>query len=73
MVQAFFNEQLPAGRSVAKVHLMRMVLATALTSAMRAELISMNTAKLVELPAAPAARNRPWSADDAPVPRPGTR
>lgn len=64
-VQAFFNDQLHAGHSVAKVHVMRMVLAAALTRAMREELIFTNVARLATLPSAPAARNRPWSADEA--------
>jgi integrase len=64
-VQAFFNDQFHAGHSVAKVHVMRMVLAAALTRAMREELIFTNVARLTTLPSAPAARNRPWSADEA--------
>jgi integrase len=64
-VQAFFNDQLRAGHSIAKVHAMRMVLAAALTRAMRDELIFTNSARLATLPTAPPARNRPWSADEA--------
>ena len=44
---------------------MRMVLAAALTRAMRDELIFTNPARLATLPAALPARNRPWSADEA--------
>lgn len=64
-VQSFLNAQVRAGHSIAKVHVMRMVLAAALTSAMRGELVFTNAARLAELPPAPAARNRPWSADEA--------
>lgn len=64
-VQAFLNGQIRAGHSIAKVHVMRMVLGAAFTRAMREELVFMNPARLATLPPAPSARNRPWSADEA--------
>jgi integrase len=63
--QAFFNGQIRAGHSIAKVHVMRMVLGAAFTRAMREELVFTNPARLATLPTAPTARNRPWSADEA--------
>jgi integrase len=63
--QAFFNSRLSAGDSVAKVHVMRVVLSAALTRAMREELVSRNVARLVTLPPAPAHDRRPWSVDEA--------
>ena len=64
-VQAFLNRQIEAGHSIAKVHIMRMVLGAAFTRALREELIFTNPARLATLPTAPASRNRPWSADEA--------
>jgi Phage integrase, N-terminal SAM-like domain len=58
-VQAFLNEQIKAGHSVANVHIMRMVLGAALTRAMREELITVNAARLATLPPAPGARSSP--------------
>lgn len=64
-VQSFLNSRLRTGDSVAKVHVMRMVLGAALTRAMREELVSRNVARLATLPAAPSTERRPWSADEA--------
>jgi integrase len=64
-VQAFLNRQIAVGHSIAKVHIMRMVLGAAFTRAMREELIFTNPARLATLPTASASRNRPWSADEA--------
>jgi integrase len=64
-VQAFLNQQIEAGHSIAKVHIMRTVLGAAFTRAMREELVFVNPARLATLPTAPASRNRPWSADEA--------
>jgi integrase len=64
-VQAFFNSRLSAGDSIAKVHVMRVVLSAALTRAMREELVSRNIARLVTLPPAPARDRRPWSVEEA--------
>ena len=64
-IQAFLNSQLASGHSNAKVHVMRMVLAAALTQAMREELIFTNAARLTTLPNPSGSRNRPWSADEA--------
>lgn len=64
-VQSFLNSRLRTGDSVAKVHVMRMVLGAALTRAMREELVSRNVARLATLPGAPSTERRPWSADEA--------
>jgi integrase len=64
-VQAFLNQQIEAGHSIAKVHIMRTVLGAAFTRAVREELVFVNPARLATLPTAPASRNRPWSADEA--------
>jgi integrase len=64
-VQSFLNAQIAAGHSVAKVHIMRMVLGAALTRAMREELITVNVARLTTLPAPPPKKVKPWTADEA--------
>jgi integrase len=64
-VQTFLNQQIKAGHSIPKVHIMRMVLGAALTRAMREELISVNVAHLATLPAAPTRKTKPWTADEA--------
>jgi len=60
--QAYFNSRTEAGDSPAKVHAMRLVLGSALTRAMREEIVSRN---VVTLPAVSAARRQPWSASEA--------
>lgn len=64
-VQSFLNQQIKAGHSVAKVHIMRMVLGAALTRATREELVSVNVARLTTLPTAPPKNVKPWTADEA--------
>ena len=64
-VQAYFNEQLTAGRSIRTVQVMRTVLSSALSRAMREELISRNVAQLAELPGWERQPIRPWSAAEA--------
>ena len=64
-VQAYFNEQLAAGRSIRTVQVMRTVLSSALSRAMREELISRNVAQLTELPGWERQPIRPWSAAEA--------
>jgi integrase len=54
-----------AGDSLAKAHAIRAALAAALTRAMRDDLVARNVARLTVLPPAIAARQRPWSADEA--------
>lgn len=56
---------LEAGRSVRMVQVMRTVLSSALSRAMREELISRNVARLVELPAWERQPITPWSAAEA--------
>ena len=50
IVQRFLNQRLEKGDSVRKVQVMRTVLSSALTRAVREELITRNVARLVELP-----------------------
>ena len=56
-VQTFLNGQLAAGQSIRRVQIMRTVLSSALTRAMREELIMRNVARLAELPAGTSARH----------------
>jgi integrase len=64
-VQAFLNGQLGAGQSIRQVQVMRTVLSSALTRAMREELLTRNVARLVELPAWQRQAIVPWTADEA--------
>jgi integrase len=64
-VQAFFNGQLSAGRSVRTVQVMRTVLSSALSRAMREELVVRNVARLAELPTWERKPITPWSAAEA--------
>jgi integrase len=65
IVQMFLNERLGAGDSVRKVQVMRTVLSSALTRAMREELVSRNVAQLVALPEWTRKEVQAWSADEA--------
>ncbi|MCX9189933.1 site-specific integrase [Carbonactinospora thermoautotrophica] len=60
-VQAFLNAQTAAGHSARKVQVMRTVLSSALTRAMREELVSRNVARLVEVPEAVPREPGEWS------------
>jgi Phage integrase, N-terminal SAM-like domain len=64
-VQAFLNGQLAAGRSVRRVQIMRTVLSSALTRAMREELVVRNVARLAELPTWERKPITPWTAAEA--------
>ena len=64
-VQVFLNSQLAAGQSVRRVQIMRTVLSSALTRAMREELVMRNVARLAELPGWERQPITPWSADEA--------
>jgi hypothetical protein len=64
-VQSFLNGQLAAGRSVRQVQVMRTVLSSALSRAMREELLVRNVARLVELPSWERQLIVPWSASEA--------
>jgi integrase len=64
-LQAFLNRQLAAGRSVRQVQAMRAVLGTALTQAMREELIMRNVARLVETPTWERKEIYPWTGSEA--------
>ncbi len=64
-VQAFLNSQLAAGHSVRQVQIMRTVLSSALTRAMRDELLMRNVARLAELPAWERQPITPWTIAEA--------
>jgi integrase len=64
-VQTFLNGQLAAGQSIRQVQVMRTVLSSALTRAMREELLMRNVARLAELPAWERQDITPWTADEA--------
>jgi integrase len=64
-VQAFFTGQLAAGRSVRTVQVMKTVLSSALSRAMREELVVRNVAHLAELPQWERKPVRPWTAAEA--------
>jgi integrase len=64
-VQAFLNGQLAAGHSIRRVQIMRTVLSSALTRAMREELVMRNVARLAELPGWERQPVTPWSSAEA--------
>jgi integrase len=64
-VQVFLNSQLAAEQSVRRVQIMRTVLSSALTRAMREELVMRNVARLAELPGWERQPITPWSAEEA--------
>jgi integrase len=64
-VQAFLTGQLTAGQSVRNVQIMKTVLSSALTRAMREELVMRNVARLAELPAWERQIITPWAAAEA--------
>lgn len=78
IVQAFLNGKIQAGCSVGNVHIMRQVLSSALSRAIREELISRNVARLVELPEWEPAemsrglRPKRWPSSRAPAMIPST-
>jgi integrase len=65
IVQAFMNRRLEGGDSVRKVQVMRTVLSSALSRAMREELLNRNVAQLVTLPEWRRREVGFWSADEA--------
>ena len=65
VVQLLLNRRLEAGDSVRKVQVMRTVLSSALTRAMREELLTRNVAQLVTLPEWTRKEVQAWSADEA--------
>jgi integrase len=64
-VQAFFNGQLAAGRSIRTVQVMKTVLSSALSRAMREELVVRNVARLAELPTWERNPVTPWTVAEA--------
>ena len=64
-VQMFLNQRLEKGDSVRKVHVMRTVLSSALSRAVREELVTRNVARSIELPEWQRRTLRPWTVDEA--------
>ncbi len=65
MVQSFLNQKISEGHSVRKVQIIRTVLSSALSRAVREELVGRNVARLVELPAWHKSEIHPWSVEEA--------
>jgi integrase len=65
LVQTFLDKRLAAGDSVREVQVMRTVLSSALTHAMRQELVMRNVAHLITLPTWQRKEVHAWSADEA--------
>ncbi|WP_327402349.1 site-specific integrase [Streptomyces sp. NBC_01288] len=65
LLQTYVNKQLADGHSIAKVHIIKKVLSSALTRAQREELITRNVAHLVELPAIQSVEVQPWAVSEA--------
>jgi integrase len=64
-LQGFFNQLHAKGGSVANLHKVRTVLSSALTKAMKEELVATNVARLVDLPSYRRKRIDPWSIEEA--------
>ncbi len=64
-VQAYLTGQLAAGHSVRNVQVRKTVLSSALTRAMREELVMRNVARLAELPAWERKPITPWTVAEA--------
>ncbi|MCA1602623.1 MAG: site-specific integrase, partial [Acidobacteria bacterium] len=65
MVQSFLNQKISERHSVRKVQIIRTVLSSALSRAVREELVGRNVARLVELPEWQKGEIHPWSANEA--------
>lgn len=65
VLQSYLNGQLADGQSVRVVQMLREVLSSALTSAMRQELISRNAARLVQLPGRSSSIGSAWTLAEA--------
>jgi integrase len=66
-VQRYLNTRRASGDSVAKLEMIKVVLSSALSCAMREELVTRNVAQLVTLPTEPRARRTAWTAAQARV------
>jgi len=64
-VQMFLNQRLEKGDCIRKVHVMRTVLSSALSRAVREELVTRNVARNIELPEWRRSTIRPWTVDEA--------
>ncbi|MEP9385221.1 tyrosine-type recombinase/integrase [Nocardioides cheoyonin] len=64
MTQGFFDDLLANGTSIATIHQVRKVLSSALTYAMRQEIVMRNVARLVELPRYIPQEAQHWTPDE---------
>lgn len=64
IIQTFLNDLHAEGKSVATIHQVRKVLSSALTYAMRQELLTRNVARLVELPRYRPKEASHWTLDE---------
>ena len=64
-VQKFLNQRLEKGNSVRNVQVMKTVLSSALSRAVREELVTRNVARITELPEWHRTPIRPWAAAEA--------
>lgn len=64
-LQRYLNDQISKGNSVRVVQMLREVLSSALTSAMRQELVTRNVARLVQLPGRDSSRGAAWTLAEA--------
>ncbi|MFC5289376.1 tyrosine-type recombinase/integrase [Actinokineospora guangxiensis] len=64
-LQAYVNQLIADGHSVPKVQVVRKVLSSALTRALRDEVITRNVARLVEFPTYQAAQAQHWTSAEA--------
>ena len=67
IVQRYLNGRRAAGDSVAKLEMIKVVLSSALSRAMREELVPRNVAQLITLPVEHPARRTAWTAAQARV------
>jgi integrase len=67
IVQRYLNGRRAAGDSVAKLEMIKVVLSSALSRAMREELVPRNVAQLITLPVEHQARRTAWTAAQARV------
>ncbi|WP_184814568.1 tyrosine-type recombinase/integrase [Actinophytocola algeriensis] len=65
IVQTYLNAQHQAGSSVRNLYIIRETLSSALTCAMREELLTRNVARLVRLPTYYRPKIQPWTPDEA--------
>jgi integrase len=65
LVQAYLNDRLATGKTHRHAQMLREVLSSALTGAMRQELVGRNVARLVQLPGRASSIGSPWTLSEA--------